>query len=94
MPIDLINTHSLQSGGANALCLSGYSNMEIQKMGWWRSATFMEYIQEELACFSMGMSTNMHKKFSFVNVAGGMYTDVTNELIHTPYSKNVLALAA
>ena len=33
IPIDRINTHSLRSGGANALALAGYSNMQIQKMG-------------------------------------------------------------
>lgn len=93
-PIERINTHSLRSGGANALSLSGYSEMEIQKMGRWRSATFMEYIREELACFSAGMSTKMRKKFGFVNVAGGAYTDVTNELLHTPYTANTLAPAA
>ena len=68
--------------------------MEIQKMGRWRSATFMEYIREELACFSAGMSAKMRKKFGFVNVAGGIYTDVTNELMNAPYSANVLAPAA
>jgi hypothetical protein len=93
-PIERINTHSLRSGGANALSLSGFSEMEIQKMGRWRSATFMEYIREELACFSAGMSTKMRKKFGFVNVAGGVYTDVTEELIHTPYANTSPAPAA
>ena len=94
MPLDRINTHSLRSGGANALSLSGYSEMEIQKMGQWQSATFMEYISEELACFSVGMSTQMRKKFGFVNVAGGVYRDVTNDLLNEPYSANVSAQVA
>jgi hypothetical protein len=59
IPIKCIDTHSLHSGGANALALSGYSNMQIQKMGRWKGATFKEYIREELACYSVGMSTNM-----------------------------------
>ena len=33
--IDRIDTHSLQSSGANALSLSGYSDTQIQKMGRW-----------------------------------------------------------
>jgi hypothetical protein len=49
IPIKRINTHSLHSGGANALALSGYSDMQIQKMGRWKGATFKEYIREELA---------------------------------------------
>jgi hypothetical protein len=94
IPLDCINTHLLRSGGANAFSLSGYSEMEIQKMGRWQSATFMECIWEELACFSAGMSAKMRKKFGFVNVAGGVYTDVTNELMHVPYSANVSAPVA
>jgi len=35
IPIHRIDTHSLQSGGANALSLSGYSDTQIQKMGRW-----------------------------------------------------------
>ena len=49
IPVDCIDTHSLRSGGANALSLSGYSDRQITKMGRWKSATFMEYIREELA---------------------------------------------
>ena len=86
IPITRVDTHSLRSGGANALSLSGYSDREIQKMGRWRSATFKEYIREELACFSTGMSTSMKKKFNFVNIAGGAYTDITDTMILLPYN--------
>ena len=44
IPIEHIDTHSLCSGGANALALSGYSDTQIQKMGRWKGATFKEYI--------------------------------------------------
>ena len=84
IPILRVDTHSLRSGGANALSLSGYSDREIQKMGRWRSATFKEYIREELACFSAGMSKNMKRKFNFVNIAGGVYTDVTQAIVNEP----------
>jgi hypothetical protein len=46
IPISRINTHSLCSGGANALALVGYLDSLIQKMGQWRGATFKEYIRE------------------------------------------------
>ncbi len=85
IPIARIDTHSLRSGGANALSLAGYSDREIQKMGRWRSATFKEYIREELACFSAGMSRKMKRHFQFVNIAGGVYTDVTGEVLPLPY---------
>ena len=71
IPIGYIDTHSLRSGDANALEFSGYSDREINKMGRWRSAKFMEYIREELSCFAKGMSKDMKPKFNFVNIAGG-----------------------
>ncbi len=77
IPIERIDTHSLRSGGANALALSGYSDMQIQKIGRWKGATFKEYIREELACYSAGMSSNMKKSFEFINVSGNAYNNVT-----------------
>ena len=85
IPVERIDTHSLRSGGANALSLSGYSDREIQKMGRWRGATFKEYIREELACFSKGMTRSMKQKFGFVNISGGVYHDITPLVIVTPY---------
>ena len=89
IPIDRVDTHSLRSGGANALALNGYSDREIQKMGCWRSATFKEYIQNELHCYTIGMLTNMRWSFHFVNIAGGVYHDVTKELVDEPYTVNL-----
>ena len=85
IPIQRINTHSLRSGGANVLALSGYSDTEIQKMGRWRSATFKEYIREELACYARNMSRKMKQKFNFVNIAGNAFHDVTTELVMAEY---------
>lgn len=85
IPIQRINTHSLRSGGANVLALSGYSDTEIQKMGRWRSATFKEYIREELACYARNMSKKMRTKFHFVNIAGNAFHDVTDELVLSEY---------
>jgi hypothetical protein len=56
IPIEWVNTHSLQSGGANALALAGYLDTQIQYMGRWHGATFKEYVRNELWCFSSGMS--------------------------------------
>ena len=89
IPIERIDTHSLRSGGANALSLAGYSDRQIQKMGRWRGQTFMEYIREELACFSEGMSKNMKRTFGFVNIAGGLFHDITDDVIDTDYNVNV-----
>jgi hypothetical protein len=94
IPINSIDTHSLQSGGANALSLVGYSDTQIQKMGRWCGATFKEYIWEELACFSEGMSTSMKKKFDFVNIAGNAFNAITDKLITREYKINVSMAAA
>jgi hypothetical protein len=61
-------------------------------MGWWRGATFKEYIREELACFSEGMSSM--KKFEFVNIAGNLFNTITDNLINREYEINVSAASA
>ena len=47
-------------------------------MGRWKGATFKEYIREELVCFSKVMSTSMKRKFGFVTIAGGVYSDIVD----------------
>ena len=91
IPIDRIDTHSLRSGGANALSLAGYSDTQILKMGRWRGATFKEYIREELACFSEGMSRSMKRTFDFVNIAGNAFNKITDDILDKEYEVNVSA---
>jgi hypothetical protein len=85
IPIERVNTHSLRSGGANALALAGYSDTQIQKMGCWCGATFKEYVRNKLACFSSGMSRDMKQKFGFVNVSGNAFSDITNTCVNAEY---------
>jgi hypothetical protein len=89
-PIERIDTHSLRSGGANALALAGYSDRQIQKMGRWRSATFKEYISECLHRFSDGMSKKMKRSFHFVNIEGGTFHDITQYAITQPYNAHII----
>ena len=84
VPVNLIDAHSLQSGGANALSLAGYKEHEIQKMGRWNGKTFKEYISEQLSNFSEGMSEAMSKTFNFVNIAQG-WTDVFDKTVAADY---------
>ena len=93
IPVDRVDTHSLRSGGANALSLAGYSDTQIQKMGRWKGATFKEYIRKELHCFSEGMTKNMKRNFKFVNVSGGAYHDITTQCIESDYNINCAAVA-
>jgi hypothetical protein len=94
IPVDCIDTHSLQSGGANALSLAGYSDTQIQKMGQWQGATFKEYIREELAGFSTGMSRSMKRRFNFVNIAGNAFNVITDNLFGREYEINISTAAA
>ena len=63
-------------------------------MGRWRRTTFKEYIREELACFSVGMSKSMKKKFDFVNIAGNAFNTITDNLIDREYETNVSTASA
>ena len=65
-------------------------------MGLWRGKTFKEHIHAELDCFLAGMSKNMQRKFEFVNVCGGAYSDgvdVTTAVLTTPYNTQAVAAA-
>jgi hypothetical protein len=86
LPIERINTHSLQSSSANALALAGYSDTQIQKMGRWCGSTCKEYVRNELVCFSSGMSRDMKQKNGFVNVSGNAFSDITDACINVEYS--------
>ena len=89
-----MDTYSLRIGGACALALSGYSDTQIQKMGRWRGATFKEYIREQLACYSKGMSTAMKKCHGFVNIAGGTTTNVPTDVTNTVFTMDFNTSAA
>jgi hypothetical protein len=94
IPVESIDTHSLRIGGANALSLAGYSKQQIQKMGRWRSETFMEYIRESLSDFSEGMSASMQKCFGFMSLEAGVYSDVTATVVGLEYNMEVSGGAA
>ena len=77
IPLSRINTHSLRAGGACALSLAGYKAHQIMKMGRWapKSTAFMEYIQQQLSTFSVGMATKMSKIDIFTNMEGAENAD-------------------
>ncbi len=57
-------------------------------MGCWRGTTFKEYIREELANYSDGMSKAMKTKFNFMNVAGNAFRDITDTVLLMEYNTN------
>ena len=54
-------------------------------MGCWKSDTFKEYISSQLSQCLVGMSISTKKVFNFVNIEGGVYSNVTATMINEPY---------
>jgi hypothetical protein len=52
-------THSIRCGAAMAMHLGGCATFVIMITGRWKSAAFMEYIREQVAQFSEGVSQRM-----------------------------------
>ena len=56
---DDIGLHSLRSGGAMAMFLSGVATIIIMRIGRWSSEAFLEYIREQIEQFTLGVSKKM-----------------------------------
>ena len=54
-----IGLHSLRSGGAMAMFLSGTPTIIIMRIGRWSSEAFLEYIREQIEQFTWGVSQKM-----------------------------------
>ena len=54
-----IGLHTIRSGGAMAMFLSGISTIIIQRVGRWSSEAFLEYIREQVENFTHGVSQKM-----------------------------------
>jgi hypothetical protein len=66
---DLVGPHSLRAGGAMALKLAGTEDTTIMKMGRWSGMTFLQYIHNQIAHLSTGLSASMSKTIDFINIA-------------------------
>ena len=65
---DDIGLHSIRSGGAMAMFLSGTSVVVIQRVGQWSSEVFLEYIREQVETFTLHVSKNMIQFEEFFNL--------------------------
>jgi hypothetical protein len=66
---DLVGAHSLRAGGAMALKLNGAKDTTIMKMGRWSGLTFLQYIHNQIAHLSTGLSNKMSTAIDFINIA-------------------------
>jgi hypothetical protein len=63
-----IGTHSIRSGAAMALVLSGHAAWRIMLAGRWKSSAFLVYIREQVQAFSRGVSTRMIENPDFFHI--------------------------
>ena len=65
---DDVGLHSIRSGGAMAMFLSGTSVIVIQRVGRWSSEAFLEYIRDQVETFTLHVSKNMIQYEQFFNL--------------------------
>ena len=63
-----VGTHSIRSGAAMALVLSGHAAWRIMLAGRWQSEAFLIYIREQIQQFSAGVSERMISNPDFYHV--------------------------
>jgi hypothetical protein len=63
-----IGTHSIRSGGAMAMKLSGAEDSTIRLIGRWKSDSFLKYIRKQIQQFSSNISSRMldHEHFTHI----------------------------
>ena len=71
---DDIGLHSIRSGGAMAMFLSGTSTIVIRRIGRWSSEAFLEYIREQVEDFTAGVAQRMLKFEKFHNLQQNQHT--------------------
>ena len=80
-----ISLHSICSGGAMAMFLSGISVIIIQRVGRWSSKAFLEYIREQVESFTLGVSSKMLQFKEFMNLNNDLSDNILPpELLEDP----------
>ena len=80
-----VGLHSIRSGGAMAMFLSGVSTITIQRIGRWDSDSFMEYIREQVESFTLGVSSKMIENEHFYHLNQvTTQTDMENHIESSP----------
>ena len=72
---DEIGLHSIRSGGAMAMFLSGVATIIIMRIGRWSSEAFLEYIREQVEQFTLGVSKRM-LQFEHFNTINSSSVDI------------------
>jgi hypothetical protein len=67
--LSLIGLHSFRTGGAMSMKLTDSSDTTIIKFGLWKSLTFLQYIHNQFAHISTGVSKAMGTHLQYTNIA-------------------------
>ena len=81
-----VGLHSVRSGGAMAMFLSGISEIIIQRIGRWESFAFLDYIREQVEDFTQGVSKKMLlvENFQHINDKQIVTEGADSQKDHTP----------
>ena len=87
-----IGLHSIRSGGAMAMFLSGTSVIIIMRVGRWSSEAFLEYIRDQIETFTLNVSKNMLQveEFFNLNIAATDTSTENNIALLSPHGNNEL----
>jgi hypothetical protein len=77
-----IGLHSIRSGGAMAMFLSGTAVIIIMRIGRWSSEAFLEYIREQVESFTVGVSQRMLQYEEFFNLSN--IDEPSTDIVGTP----------
>jgi hypothetical protein len=70
-PLHRIGAHSIRASGAMGLKLNGVEDSSIQKLGRWRSQTWLTYLHSQISHLTSGLSTRMANPIRFYNIGAG-----------------------
>jgi hypothetical protein len=70
-PLKRIGAHSIRASGAMALKLNGVADSQIQKLGRWRSQTWLTYLHSQISTLTAGLSARMATPILFYNIGAG-----------------------
>ena len=72
---DDVGLHSLRVGCTMAMFLSGVPTIIIMRIGRWNTEIFLEYIREQVECFTFGVSKKMIRFEHFHTLNVEQYQD-------------------
>jgi hypothetical protein len=77
-----VGLHSIRSGAAMAMFMSGVSPIIIQRVGRWSSDAFLEYIRDQVESFTLGVSQKMIDADHFNHISSNIEKYPKLKILH------------